>query len=103
QALRIAVNDELASLESLLESVRRVADAGPARQGSPAWLAPGARVAVISFHSLEDRLVKRSFAELVSRGRAASLTRKPMTATESEIHTNPRARSAKLRAIALSV
>lgn len=88
QALRIAVNDELGLLE----------------QSLPLWLqllAPGGRIAVISFHSLEDRLVKRALQEAAGDRYDAELhllTRRPVTATSSEIVYNPRARSAKLRA-----
>ena len=103
QALRIAVNDELGSLRSLLESVGRAATAlAGAGATDRVWLAPGARVGVISFHSLEDRLVKRAFGDLVSRGVAQAVTRKPVEATELERDTNPRSRSAKLRVIRLS-
>jgi 16S rRNA (cytosine1402-N4)-methyltransferase len=81
QALRIAVNDELGSLDRLLESL-------------PGCLKPGGRAVLISFHSLEDRRVKHAF-----RSDAWEvLTRKPVQATESELATNPRSRSAKLRA-----
>jgi 16S rRNA (cytosine1402-N4)-methyltransferase len=86
QALRIAVNDELASLERLLD---RLPDA----------LAPSARAGVISFHSLEDRRVKRAFAALAARGDAALVTPKPVSAGADEIAANPRSRSAKLRVI----
>jgi 16S rRNA (cytosine1402-N4)-methyltransferase len=96
QALRIAVNDELGHLRLLLESISRAAGAP---QGRGSWLAPGARIAIISFHSLEDRLVKQCFAELGKRGIAKVLTRSPMTADEDEAEGNPRARSAKLRAV----
>jgi len=99
QALRIAVNGELEALEKGLESGLRI-------------LAPGGRLAVISFHSLEDRLVKQFFVE--HQGRMESLpeggekwvgtppemkilTRKPVMATDQECRDNPRARSAKLR------
>jgi len=88
QALRIAVNGELEQLERSL----------------PLWLgllAPGGRIAVISFHSLEDRLVKQAFAEASAGHYDAELkllTKRPLTATPSEIAHNPRARSAKLRA-----
>ncbi|MBL0927346.1 MAG: 16S rRNA (cytosine(1402)-N(4))-methyltransferase RsmH [Phycisphaerales bacterium] len=106
QALRIAVNDELGSLRSLLESVGRSASArrsgGGVTGGGGSWLAPGARVGIISFHSLEDRLVKHAFGELVDRGLAEHVTRKPLVATEGEVSENPRARSAKLRAIRLA-
>lgn len=103
QALRIAVNDELGSLDALLESVARAATSNRTGGGArPAWLRPGARVAVISFHSLEDRRVKHAFAGLVERGLATSLTKKPATASVDEIARNPRSRSAKLRAIRLA-
>lgn len=98
QALRIAVNDELASLRSILESIGRSCAATRRGTGTP-WLSHGARIAVISFHSLEDRQVKRAFAGLEERGLATRLTRRPMTAGEDEVKSNPRSRSAKLRAI----
>ena len=82
QALRIAVNDELGALEQLLH------------HELPAVLRPGGRAVVISFHSLEDRLVKRAFRD----GPWDVLTRKPVVADDDEISRNPRARSAKLRA-----
>ena len=82
QALRIAVNDELGALRDGL-------DAALART------APGGRIAVISFHSLEDRIVKNTFRE---DSRARVLTRKPLVAGDDEVAANPRARSAKLRA-----
>lgn len=101
QALRIAVNDELGSLRSLLESVSRSASRmKPGATPGPAqWLKPGARIAVISFHSLEDRLVKQAFAELADRGLARLLTKRPIECTDAERASNPRSRSAKLRAI----
>ena len=81
QALRIAVNTELDNLVRLLET-------------APAVLAPGARIAVIAFHSLEDRIVKQAFA-----GNPAYrvLTRRPIEPQSAETQKNPRARSAKLR------
>jgi 16S rRNA (cytosine1402-N4)-methyltransferase len=82
QALRIAVNDELGELERLLAVL-------------PNCVRPGGRVALISFHSLEDRLVKQAFRE---RSLWEALTRKPVQAGEEEVSNNPRARSAKLRA-----
>ncbi|SFU57892.1 16S rRNA (cytosine(1402)-N(4))-methyltransferase RsmH [Alicyclobacillus macrosporangiidus] len=99
QALRIAVNDELGALQEGLE-------------GAFSVLAPGGRLAVITFHSLEDRLVKRRFAEwcqgcvcppdfpVCTCGRTAEarlVTRKPIVPSEAEVAGNPRARSAKLR------
>lgn len=81
QALRIAVNDELAALEALLKKL-------------PACLRSGGRAGLISFHSLEDRLVKRAFQDKVVWD---AKTRKPVTATDEECAANPRARSAKLR------
>jgi len=98
-ALRIAVNDELGALEGLLSEVATAAH--ELAQGRSGWLAPDARVAVISFHSLEDRLVKRSFAALESSGLASRLARKPLVASDAEVDANPRARSAKLRIIRL--
>ncbi len=96
-ALRIAVNEELTALSGLLEHITLAAD----RAGSGGWLTAGARIAIISFHSLEDRLVKRAFAELDRRGLAERLTRRPITAGNEEVARNPRSRSAKLRAIRL--
>ncbi len=85
-ALRIAVNGELEALESLLKSL-------------PSILAPGARAGIISFHSLEDRLVKHAWQTWQREGRAKLLTKKPLTATEDECRTNPRSRSAKMRVL----
>jgi len=84
QALRIAVNDELGQLERLLKVL-------------PECLQPGGKAVIISFHSLEDRLVKRAFREPPWE----QLTRKPVVASDAEIEQNPRARSAKLRAAKL--
>ncbi|MGE3108516.1 MAG: 16S rRNA (cytosine(1402)-N(4))-methyltransferase RsmH [Phycisphaerales bacterium] len=106
QALRIAVNDELGRLGSLLDAVyaaaRRITSAqSPCAPGSSlaaSWLARGARIGIISFHSLEDRPVKRLFAKMSHEGLAQELTRKPLTAGDDEIAANPRSRSAKFRA-----
>lgn len=81
QALRIAVNGELDALKKALEKI-------------PECLAPGGRLAIISFHSLEDRLVKEAFR---SDLRLNNLTKKPLTALDDELASNPRSRSAKLR------
>jgi len=86
QALRIFVNRELDDLRALLEAAPRV-------------LKPGGRVVVISFHSLEDRIVKDAFREAQIKYKYFRvLTKKPVTASEEEHDRNPRARSAKLRA-----
>jgi 16S rRNA (cytosine1402-N4)-methyltransferase len=85
QALRIFVNRELDDLKALLEAAPRV-------------LKPGGRLVVISFHSLEDRIVKDALREGAKQGQYRLLTKKPVTATELEIDRNPRSRSAKMRA-----
>jgi len=101
QALRIAVNDELGALAQWLEAL-------------PAILAPGGRAAAISFHSLEDRMVKEKFRALTqgctcppdlpicacgAKASFAPVTRKPVVAADDEVAANPRARSAKLRVV----
>lgn len=99
QALRIAVNDELGALEGLLGSMER--EAG--RHGDDrTWLGPIARIAIIAFHSLEDRPVKRCFKRLTDAGFAQRVGDSPTTATEAECAENRRARSARLRAIRLT-
>ena len=100
QALRIAVNDEIGSLERFLGLIS--AEAARVSEGRGTWLAPGARIAIIAFHSLEDRPVKRAFAELDAAGLAQREVRKPVVASPEEIAANPRARSAKLRCIRLA-
>ena len=98
QALRIEVNDETGALHELLEQ-------------APALLKPGGRIAIISFHSLEDRMVKQffrnghfeekdeqdPFGSSPSKTPFRTLTKKPITPSEKELSQNPRARSAKLR------
>jgi len=86
QALRIAVNDELGALDQGLRA---------------AWemLAPGGRIAVITFHSIEDKLVKRLFLEFEKSAGGYRVNKKPIVATHEETQDNPRARSAKLRVI----
>ena len=97
------MNDELGALERLLESIQREANrlnhAADNARNVGGWLAPGARVGIISFHSLEDRLVKRAFVDAAGATDAVRITRKPVTAAEDEIASNPRARSAKLRVL----
>jgi 16S rRNA (cytosine1402-N4)-methyltransferase len=85
QALRIAVNDEIAALEALLKQL-------------PNCLKQGGRAALISFHSLEDRLVKQAFRQ---SDIWEPLTKKPITPSAEEVSNNPRSRSAKLRAAQL--
>jgi 16S rRNA (cytosine1402-N4)-methyltransferase len=97
QALRIAVNDEMGALDALLDSIQRAAER--AHEGRPSWLAPGARIAIIGFHSLEDRLVKQAFATLRKSGLASEILSGAVVATDNEAAVNPRARSAKLRAV----
>ncbi len=101
QALRIAVNDELGSLEALLAAIRHAAQQIARGDPDPNWLRPAARVAIITFHSLEDRPVKRLFTELVHEGLAHDIGHGKCAAGDEEIAQNPRARSAKLRAIRL--
>ena len=86
QALRIAVNDELGNLQRFLPQAMDV-------------LTGGGKLAIISFHSLEDRIVKIFFREQAKKGIAVVLTKRPIIAGEAEIKQNPRGRSAKLRAI----
>jgi 16S rRNA (cytosine1402-N4)-methyltransferase len=85
-ALRIAVNGELDALDTLLADL-------------PSLLAPGARAAILSFHSLEDRRVKQAFLRMQQEGWAQRLTRKAGKASDAEIAANPRSRSARLRAL----
>ncbi|MBI4341484.1 MAG: 16S rRNA (cytosine(1402)-N(4))-methyltransferase RsmH [Candidatus Omnitrophica bacterium] len=86
QALRMAVNDELGALEALLACLADL-------------LKPGGRAVIITFHSLEDRLVKRAFLQGQRNGAWRVLTKKPVRPSEAERERNPRARSAKLRVI----
>jgi 16S rRNA (cytosine1402-N4)-methyltransferase len=85
QALRIFVNHELDDLQELLKA-------------APQALKKGGRLVIISFHSLEDRMVKDAMREGARQGQYKLLTKKPVTATQEEIDRNPRSRSAKLRA-----
>src|SRR5206468_6938174 len=85
QAIRIYVNRELDEIKALMEA-------------APKLLKPSGRLAVISFHSLEDRIVKDSLREGAHNGIWNLLTKKPVTAGEEEMERNPRSRSAKMRA-----
>lgn len=84
QAIRIAVNNEL---ETIRETILK----------TPLYLVPGGRLEIISFHSLEDRIVKQTFRELAERGVGTVITQRPITPSYEELLENPRARSAKLR------
>jgi 16S rRNA (cytosine1402-N4)-methyltransferase len=84
QALRIFVNDELKDLRALLDA-------------APQVLKPGGRLVIISFHSLEDRIVKDALRDGVKQGRYKLLVKKPVTASAEEVDRNPRSRSAKMR------
>ena len=84
QAIRIAVNEELDHLKEALKAIVKL-------------LNPGGRLIVISFHSLEDRIVKHSFRSFEKKGWGSVLTKKPLVPTEEEVERNPRARSAKMR------
>jgi 16S rRNA (cytosine1402-N4)-methyltransferase len=99
QAIRIAVNDELGAVETVMKT-------------APLCLNPGGRLAIITFHSLEDRIVKNGMANAAkgctcppnfpvcvcgNKPKVKLVTRKPITASEEELERNPRARSAKLR------
>jgi 16S rRNA (cytosine1402-N4)-methyltransferase len=84
QAFRIRVNEELDNLGKILETGWKV-------------LKRGGRVCVVSFHSLEDRMVKEAFRRLEKQGEMRRLTKKPVTPSEEEQKKNPRSRSAKLR------
>jgi 16S rRNA (cytosine1402-N4)-methyltransferase len=85
-ALRMAVNQELENLEKFLSRALSV-------------LAPSGRLVILSFHSLEDRIVKQTFHEWRREGRTQTLTRKAVRPTEEESRSNPRSRSARLRAV----
>jgi 16S rRNA (cytosine1402-N4)-methyltransferase len=89
QALRMAVNDESSNLERSLDAAL-------------SHVRPGGRIVAISFHSGEDRVVKRAFRASKDAGRSELLTRKPLTPGPDELEHNPRARSAKLRAVAIA-
>ena len=127
-ALRIAVNKELESLDTLLAvfqqeiagfSLARAADfkgqdhsifgarasqsdsilRGSALGTPHTWLARNARMAILAFHSLEDRLIKRAFTDWERQGWVTRIGRKPLVASEAECGANPRSRSAKLRTV----
>ena len=83
-ALRMKVNHELQNLEALLKQ-------------APRFLRSGGRIGIVSFHSMEDRLVKQAFRSAEQTGQLKIITKKPITPTETEEAANPRSRSAKLR------
>ncbi|MDP1719162.1 MAG: 16S rRNA (cytosine(1402)-N(4))-methyltransferase RsmH [bacterium] len=89
QALRIYANNELGNLEKVPKDLPKI-------------LKPGGRVVIISFHSLEDRIVKNYFRDYAKEEKVKILTKKPVEATDEEVHNNPRSRSAKLRAVILT-
>lgn len=89
QALRIYANAELENLTSVLQKIREI-------------LKPGGRCVILTFHSLEDRIVKHSFRSMEKEGILTVLTKKPIVATELEIKNNPQSRSAKLRAAVMN-
>jgi 16S rRNA (cytosine1402-N4)-methyltransferase len=86
QALRIATNSELANLEEVIKK-------------GFSCLEKGGRMAIISFHSLEDRIIKKAFVELKSKDLVKIITKKPIIPSETEVKSNPRSRSSKLRLI----
>ena len=86
QAIRIAVNDEIDKLKSFLKIFLD-------------YLEIGGRLVVISYHSIEDRIVKHSFRQLNNESKVKLLTRKPLTPSTVEIKLNKRSRSAKMRAL----
>jgi 16S rRNA (cytosine1402-N4)-methyltransferase len=89
QALRIYANDELGNLSRVLNDLREI-------------VKPGGRVVIITFHSLEDRLVKQSFQKMVKEKQAELLKKKPIGPSRTEIRENPRSRSAKVRGIKIA-
>ncbi len=91
QALRIVVNNELGEIRQMLESLP-----------SSGAFRPGARIVIISFHSLEDRIVKQSFRTWQAQGYARILTKHVVKPSETETRRNPRSRSARLRAAEIS-
>lgn len=88
-ALRIFANEELENVKQVIRAIPKI-------------IAPGGRVAIISFHSLEDRIVKWAFREIAKGGGGTIVTKKPIVAGEEEVTRNPRSRSAKLRVIRMS-
>src|SRR5258708_2189028 len=89
QALRIYANHELENLETVLDNLSKI-------------LKSGGRAVIISFHSLEDRIVKNKFRDMAKSGNIKIITKKPMVASDEEVRENPRSRSAKLRAATIN-
>jgi len=86
QALRIFVNQEIENIQQVLLEIGNI-------------LKPSGRLAVVTFHSIEDRLVKNIFRDLAKKGKVEILTKKPVQPSQNEVYSNPRSRSAKLRAL----
>ena len=86
QALRIFVNQEVENIQQALLEIGNI-------------LKPSGRLAVVTFHSIEDRLVKNIFRDLAKKGKVEILTKKPVQPSQNEVYSNPRSRSAKLRAL----
>jgi 16S rRNA (cytosine1402-N4)-methyltransferase len=84
QAIRIATNAELTNLEQVIQKGFK-------------FLKKGGRMSIITFHSLEDRMVKKAFVNLKEEGKAVIINKKPIVPSEEELKQNPRARSSKLR------
>ncbi len=86
QALRIYANGEMENLKAVLAALGEI-------------MRPGGRVAIITFHSLEDRIVKTAFRDLAKSGAVTLVTKKPVGPSREEVARNPRSRSAKVRAV----
>ena len=89
QALRIYANDELGNLKRVLENLENI-------------LSSGGRIVIITFHSLEDRIVKQTFQKMAKESKISIITKKPVAPSREEVEENPRSRSAKLRTAVIS-